>query len=184
MIAFYNGCRFESLGELKYALSIEDEYAYIVHPKKIFDSFYRDHGKIVEIYEHTKGYTPDFLIRSYRNNTASFVEVKYEDFNDVEQIELRNRIMGKYLTSLPTPLTFKWVRWNNNMLPQSKHEKLSALLENQHYERKFHDRVKDIYNRNEKVPYTFPNVWSDREYVDFVIHGINPLTNRIEDQDK
>jgi len=77
---YYNGCIFHSGAELKYALSIEDEYAYIIHPKRIFDSFYRANGKIVQVENFTQNYTPDFFIRSYTNKIGYIIESKPMDF--------------------------------------------------------------------------------------------------------
>jgi len=54
MVTYYNGCLFDSQAELKYALSIEDDYAYLLHPKRIFDTCYDYHGKVIEIEEYTK----------------------------------------------------------------------------------------------------------------------------------
>lgn len=176
MDVYYNGCLFESTLELKYALSIEDEYAYIVHPKRIFDSFYRDNGKLVEILEQTKSYTPDFLIRSYTENKASIIEIKEEHYSDPEQYDLRNRIMKKYTEALENPPDFKWVFWNDGMLTPEKTEKFHLLMSCQGAEKKFYELLKQLYQRNEKIPYTFPRTMSTSEYMRFLVYGDNPAT--------
>ena len=95
---YYNGLEFESTIELKFALSIEDECAYLLHPKKIFDSYYRENGKIVEINDTTKSYTPDFLIRSTTRNIGAIIETKPNSYKNAAQFEFRNKVIKSYLS--------------------------------------------------------------------------------------
>jgi len=84
--------------------------------------------------------------------------------------------MKKFLNALPTPLDFNLVMWNDSMISETKAAKFQAVMANQYYEQKFHLRLRELYQRDGKIPYTFPNRWSDKEYRDFVIYGVNPIS--------
>lgn len=172
---YYNGCLFESPYELKYALSIEEDYAYLLHPKRIYDSFYRGNGKVVEINERTANYTPDFLIRSYQENTACVIEIKGHSFNDLQQYEKRNAIMNRYLGTLENPPDFRWVFWDDKMLSKDKAEKFLFLEANQAYEKEFYNYLRNLYNHNDRIPFSFPHEASTSDYLSFVNYGVNPF---------
>lgn len=172
---YYNGCLFESPYELKYALSIEYDFAYLLHPKKIYDSFYRDNGKAVEINDYTNNYTPDFLIRSYNENIACIVEIKGRSFNDIRQYEKRNAIMERYLRTLENPPDFRWIFWDDEMLTQEQADKFQFLETNQTYEKNFYEVLRNLYNHDDRIPFSFPREFSTSEYISFVNHGINPF---------
>jgi hypothetical protein len=173
-IRYYNGIKFDSKIELKFALSIESNFAYLHHPKKIFESYYREDGKIVEINNNTRNYTPDFLIRSVSRNVATIVETKPDDYNDPEQFERRNRIVAKYLSSIETELDFKWVYERDIELTVAQCAKLEHVLQTQDKEKRFYYLLKKIYRRNGRVPFVQSPKWTEKEYVAFVKYGTYP----------
>lgn len=71
----YWGIHYDSLLELKYALSIQDDYAFLrsavpifYHPSTLTPTLY--------VREVVRRYTPDFLIRHTITNEAFLVEIK------------------------------------------------------------------------------------------------------------
>jgi hypothetical protein len=173
---------FDSQIELRFALSIEDQYAYLHHPKRIFESYYRDDGKIVEINNKTRSYTPDFLIRSITQNEATIIETKPNHYNDWEQFERRNRIVSKYLSNIETHLEFKWVFDRDIKLTGEGWSKFNRILETQESEKRFHELLKVIYNRNCRVPFIHSPKWTEKEYIAFIKYGSYPEsvnTNRV-----
>jgi len=174
MKAYYNGCEFESVHELRFALSIEDAFAYLLHPRRIFNSYYRENGSVVAIEDTTSSYKPDFLIRSYSENTVSFFEIKPHGFNDWEQYSKRNRIMNNFQKQLDLRIEFQW-HFGLASLSEEKLRKFQALMKNQAYEKKFFLTLDKLYpGRNKKIPFTIPAEYSTSEYFNFVVHGEYP----------
>lgn len=69
------GCSFDSLTELKFAISIQDEYEFLRERITI----YYHHGTLEptqELREGIRHYTPDFLIRNKQTGEAFLVEIK------------------------------------------------------------------------------------------------------------
>ncbi len=61
----YNGCLFHSFTELRYALMIEDEFAFLREGIEIYYDP-KIQQSTLYIHEQTKKYTPDFLIRNWK----------------------------------------------------------------------------------------------------------------------
>jgi TnsA endonuclease-like protein len=90
------GCRFDSLLELKYAISIQDDYEFL---RSRIPIYYDPKTKRPTDYLrfNTKRYTPDFLIRHRGTNKASLIEIKPRAFENERQLELRREIAEKYI---------------------------------------------------------------------------------------
>lgn len=90
------GCSFDSLTELKYAISIRDEFEFMrgrVH-------IYYNQGTLKPtnyIRTGIKHYTPDFLIRHKKSNEAWLVEIKPRAFEHEPQLILRREIAQNYI---------------------------------------------------------------------------------------
>lgn len=90
------GCCFDSLTELKYAISIRDEFEFIrcrIHiyyeQRTLRPTDYLRNG--------VKHYTPDFLIRNRNSNEAWLVEVKPRAFEHEPQLALRKEVAENYI---------------------------------------------------------------------------------------
>lgn len=91
------GCCFDSLLELRYAISIRQEYEFMRSRVHI----YYDQGTLKPTdYLRTgiKRYTPDFLIRNKTTNEAWLVEIKPRAFEHESQLRLRKQVAENYIT--------------------------------------------------------------------------------------
>lgn len=100
------GCTFDSLTELKYAISIAEEYEFLrgrvsiyFHPgTKLPTDYIRDcHRR----------YTPDFLIRHKKTGEAFLVEIKPRAFQDDPQLTLRKEVAENYIRWKKFDWTYK-----------------------------------------------------------------------------
>ncbi|MBN8877701.1 MAG: TnsA endonuclease N-terminal domain-containing protein [Sphingobacteriales bacterium] len=92
----YWGCLFDSLLELKYAISIEQEYEFLrahipvyYDPKTLLPTDY--------IRGNIRRYTPDFLIRHKQTGEAFWVEVKPRAFAGDPQLTTRQKVAENYI---------------------------------------------------------------------------------------
>lgn len=90
------GCAFDSLLELKYAVSIMEEYEFLrarvsiyYHPGTKFPTDY--------IREYHRRYTPDFLIRHKETREAFLVEIKPRGFQNQPQLSQRRQVAENYI---------------------------------------------------------------------------------------
>ncbi len=86
----YNGCLFHSFTELKYALMIEDEFAFLREGIEIYYHLPLQESTL-HIREQTKKYTPDFLIRNLKDHRAYLIEIKPAGFSNYEQLNVRQK---------------------------------------------------------------------------------------------
>jgi len=92
----YWGCCFDSLLELKYAVSIQDDYEFMHARIPVYYDI-RTKKPTQYIREGTRRYTPDFLIRHKITGEASWVEIKPEKFDGLEQLSLRKIVAENYI---------------------------------------------------------------------------------------
>lgn len=102
------GCSFDSLTELKYAISIAEEYEFLrarvtihYHPGTKKPTNY--------IQEFIRHYTPDFLIRNKETHEAFLVEVKPRAFENDPQLLLRMEVAENYIA-------WKGYDWKYNVI--------------------------------------------------------------------
>ena len=92
----YWGCIFDSLLELKYALSIQNEYEYLrSHIPIYYDPVTRRPTNYIR--SNIRRYTPDFLIRHKETKKAFWVEIKPRAYSDEKQLFLRKEIAERYI---------------------------------------------------------------------------------------
>lgn len=90
------GCAFDSLFELKYAISIQKDYEFLrSHIPIFFDP--RTLKPTSYIRDNIRRYTPDFLIRHKRTKEAFLVETKPRAFENNEQLLLRKEVGENYI---------------------------------------------------------------------------------------
>jgi hypothetical protein len=90
------GCAFDSLTELKYAVSIIEEYEFLRATVSIYyhPGTRRPTGYIKDFHRR---YTPDFLIRNKETGKAFLVEVKPRGFENQPQLSQRKEIAENYI---------------------------------------------------------------------------------------
>jgi hypothetical protein len=92
----YWGCSFDSMLELKYALSIQNEYEFLrSHVPIYYDPVTKRPTNYIRA--NIRRYTPDFLIRHKETKKAFWVEIKPRAFSDHGQLELRKEVAEKYI---------------------------------------------------------------------------------------
>ena len=90
------GCSFDSLLEVKFALSIQEEYEFLRSRITIY--YDRTTRKPVNYLRRNYGsYTPDFLIRHKQTKKAFWVEIKPRDFSDLGILALRKEVAENYI---------------------------------------------------------------------------------------
>lgn len=92
----YWGCSFDSLLELKYAISIQDEYEFIRARVSIFFDP-KTKRPTDYIRGNTRRYTADFLIRHKTTGKAFLVELKPRAFENNDQLVERKIIAENYI---------------------------------------------------------------------------------------
>ena len=90
------GCQFDSLTELKFVISIMEEYYFLRSPVSIYY-----HPGTKHTHDHIRHchlrYTPDFLIRHKETFQAKLVEIKPRAFQHHPQLALRKAIAENYI---------------------------------------------------------------------------------------
>jgi len=122
----YRCCKFDSLLELKFVLSIEDNWYFLrehivifYDPKTLLPTSY--------IRENTKKYTPDFLIRNKSNNKAFLIELKPGEFRNEVQIKVRKQVAENYIKNKNADWIYKVIYDDEIILSRQQQEKLASL---------------------------------------------------------
>ncbi len=90
------GCAFDSLTELKYAISIVEEFEFLRARVTIY--FHPGTKQPTDyIRECTRHYTPDFLVRNKETGEAFLVEIKPRAFEHDPQLLLRKEVSDNYI---------------------------------------------------------------------------------------
>lgn len=90
------GYCFDSLLELKYAISIQDEFEFIRSRITIYYKI-KDKAPTLYIREGVRHYTPDFLIRHKITGEAFLVEIKPRAAENESQLKLRKEVAENYI---------------------------------------------------------------------------------------
>jgi len=102
------GYQFDSLTELKYAISIMNDYYFLRSPVSIY---YHPGTRIT--LDHLRRchlrYTPDFLIRHKETFEATLIEIKPRAFENHPQLFLRKMVAENYIQRKHLDWTFKVV---------------------------------------------------------------------------
>jgi hypothetical protein len=90
------GCRFDSLTELKYAISIVDDYEFL--RERVIIHYDRSTLEPIDYLRgNNRSYIPDFLIRHKITGEAFLVEIKPRGFAGHLQLDLRKTVAEKYI---------------------------------------------------------------------------------------
>lgn len=133
----YNGCLFHSFTELKYALMIEDEFAFLREGIEIYYDP-KIQPPTLYIHEQTKKYTPDFLIRNWKDHRACLVEIKPAGFSNYEQLSVRQKISRNFINTYSYDWEYKVVYADEIILTEKQQEKFEALKNNSFSRAKIH----------------------------------------------
>ncbi len=120
------GCSFDSLLELRFAISIQSEYKFL---RSRISIYYDPTTKRPTNYIRTctKRYTPDFLIRHNRTGEAIWIEVKPRAFNDAKQMALKKEIAGNYIATKNYDWKFKFIFDDEIMLNQEEQKQFDEI---------------------------------------------------------
>jgi len=90
------GCSFDSLTEVKFAVSIMEDYAFL---RGRISIYYHPGTKLPTEYIRTchHRYTPDFLIRHKETGKAFLIEIKPRPFEHDPQLLLRRQVAENYI---------------------------------------------------------------------------------------
>jgi hypothetical protein len=173
----YLGCFFHSLLELKFVLSIEDEYRFLREPVKIgYDprtlqttSYFR---------ENTRIYTPDFLVRRKNGLSPCLIEIKPAHLRGTPEIQACQLILRNYIVQNRLDWSGKIIFSDAIFLTADKQKKMdllrshkgkfAAALRLHNLDRKYNQSGM-IYSSS--VPSHPDDPLSKREYVHFVKFG-------------
>ena len=171
----YRNCRFHSLLELKFAISIEDTCSFL---REHIQIWYDPKTRMPTDYirENTKKYTPDFLIRNNSSRGAWLVEIKPRAFQYCWQLYLRKEVAEKYIQWKGVDWTFVIVFDDQIRLTaeqQDKFQQLCNLKSPSAYKIQF-EKI------NKKFDCSQPNLFKtvpDNTLVQFVKYGrVSSLT--------
>jgi len=174
----YRSCFFDSLLELKYALSIEQDYRYLREPYLIgYDA------KTLQVTNHfkeeTKIYTPDFLIRCKTSNKAYLVEIKPSAFRHRDDAITYQQIAQNYIHLINKDFQFKMVYDDDIILSESQQRKYNLFVAKK-------DQFADLFSLHQldrkynaefikyfsSVPFFPEDPLSAKDYARFVRLGI------------
>ncbi|MEJ0106571.1 MAG: TnsA endonuclease N-terminal domain-containing protein [Bacteroidota bacterium] len=92
----YWGCSFDSLLELKYAISVQQDYEFLRSYIPIYyDPATRRPTSFIR--KNIRRYTPDFLIRHKETKKAFWIEIKPAAYSDHAQLSLRKEVAERYI---------------------------------------------------------------------------------------
>src|SRR5690606_39057930 len=102
------GCSFDSLTELKFAISIMEDYAFLSQPVSIYYdlSSRQPVNRVRRCHRH---YTPDFLIRHKDTGQAFLVEIKPRAMEGHSQLSLRRQVAKNFIRAKGFDWQFKIV---------------------------------------------------------------------------
>jgi hypothetical protein len=90
------GYSFDSLTELKYALSIQDEY-YFLRERVMIHYDPATYQPTDYIRDNIRRYTPDFLIRHKQTGKAYLVEIKPRAFDDEKKLDICRQVADNFI---------------------------------------------------------------------------------------
>jgi hypothetical protein len=162
----YRGCHFDSLLELKYALSIEDEYRYLHKPVIIgYDpktmrttSYFR---------ETTRMYTPDFLVRHKSTGEATLVEIKPDGFELSGQLSSYTAVGNNYIEQNDLPWTYKIIFEKDFLLDSLQQQKFLVFVKKKKiFKSQFALQQLDRKYNKEPMKYSSHTPWFPEDTLD------------------
>ena len=114
------GYAFDSMLELKYAISLQKEYEFL---RSHIPIYYDPKTKLPTFYirGNIRRYTPDFLVRHKVTGQAFLVEVKPRAFEGNEQLSIRKEVAENYIRLKQYDWKFKIVYSDEIKLSRDEH---------------------------------------------------------------
>ena len=165
----YWGCVFDSLLELKYGISIQDDYEFLhTHIPIYYDP--RTAWPTDYIRNNIRRYTPDYIIRHKVTGNAFCVEIKPRAFAGNPQLQLRKKVVENYIQWKQLDWTFKVVYDDQIILTAEQEEqfKFCKKLVCKSARKLQLQQLNKIYDRTMPVFYTSV---PDTRRIRFVIYG-------------
>lgn len=160
------GCRFDSLAELRFAISVLDEYAIIRSPISIY--FHKVTGECTHIPKAGYlRYTPDFLIRNHKTLQAFLIEIKPRAFEHQPCLEMHKRVANHYIQSLRLDWQYKVTYDDQILLTEEQLKQYEDCLRLSPLDRFLW--YKEYYKRI--TGYTDITAFSSNPVMDFLIYG-------------
>ncbi len=144
----YKGLGFDSLLELRYAISIEQGFAFMREGIKIF---YDPSTEKSTNYLRAgiRRYTPDFLIRNWQTGKAFLIEVKPSGFDDFNALSLYQNICNHYIETNKYDWEFKVIFEENIILSPGQQALFDAVLSNKIlYRKRYECNSLDLRKQN------------------------------------
>jgi len=172
----YNGCQFDSLLELRFALMIEDKCSFILHPLQIPTNQWE--SNIIHLLANTRFYTPDFLVRKRINNKAYLIEIKPNSkFTNDSNAQRNQRTAEDFIQLKKFDWEFKFIVEHDIRLSDEKEKLYRQLLSRKH--KRYLNRS-PIFNRivGEAWKYNLPEQTglslTEKQYKKYVREGTLP----------
>ncbi len=126
----YQGIQLDSILELKFLLSIEETHAYI---RDGIEIYYEERSLTAndEMYERTRKYVPDFLIRDWKTKQATLVEVKPDRYVDDGLLAEKKKAASHFIETFGYDWQYKVVFEASIHLSTEQYRKLSSILSGQ-----------------------------------------------------
>ena len=164
------GCAFDSLTEVKFAVSIRDEYEFL---RSRISIYYHPGTRMPTDYIRTfhRRYTPDFLIRHKETGKAFLVEVKPRGFENHPQLLLRKEVAENYIRWKNYDWKFKVIFDDEIILDEEQWEEFEECckLKSKSARKIWFEEYNKKYDRS--APSFFNTVPSDSN-IRFVMFGI------------
>jgi hypothetical protein len=123
---WYNGCYFHSILELKYVLTIEQDYYYIREPVVIP---YDPHTQQLPAgwgCNH-QFYIPDLLIRHKGTNEAFLIEIKPGNYTEEDALRKREKLSNAFIKKQMADWKYLLVQEDMICLDAAQKQKLEAI---------------------------------------------------------
>jgi hypothetical protein len=173
----YRGCYFHSFVELKYAMSIENDYRYLREP--VIIGYNAKTLQATQYFrEETKMYTPDFLVRPKAGGDLMLAEIKPADFKSDKAVNMYETIARNYIQHNKLPWQFRMIYEDEIVLPEAMQSKFDLFWEKRRtFESYFELQRLDRRYNAEAIKYFSSVPWfpednlSREEYARFVRSG-------------
>jgi hypothetical protein len=178
----YKGCLYHSILELKFVLLIEDKCSWMREPITIY------YNKATlettnYINEETNKYTPDFLVRKWKENTGHLIEIKPKEFLESKDMVIRSTVINNYLKKHEYDWQYKIITEEDICLNEEKLVHLKKIIaENKNFKAKlgFIERDKKYNNSKQTyfrhIPFLSSGEISSKDYIEYVKKGKLPVS--------
>lgn len=163
------GCGFDSVLELKFALSIQQDYEYL---RSHIPIYYDPRTRMPTNYirDNIRRYTPDFLIRHKQTNQATLVEIQPRAFEHHDQLILRKEVAENYIRWRKFDWVFRVIYDDEIHLTASQRQEVQQCIDKRGRSKsKF--RLQQLNNRYDQSQRSLFTKAPSNSIVQFVMFG-------------